>query len=323
MYLKKIIYITMFFVLLVACTNDKKYNVYEVTENDINDKDENFSILSQSSEVVNSNVKFNFASSITFPELETKNIDINGDNYQYFINNDGLVEMNLRLENRSGEDKEIMYFILLDNELAEISLNKIGENITSRVLDLNIGNEEISELNFNVKMNDSVNEVFSFALDKSLPDDYYYDAKPVVTRQLITEKIYEVNPMERNIDLKSIEQDNNMASFNINLLNKKSENLTPLKEEASKLEIISGAFDLNLDVIWFNDKGESEVISNDLEITKAENKTLDLNIDLDNESRNFLLVKNLKGVDVLRDVYAVNHDNVPLLTTQQVVIEIP
>ena len=345
--MKKLL-ILLLFLLLFGCSIDNskqvlgKEGVDEVS-NKINESikvSKEMKELKASSDIAESDVPFTQFKGFIPNKKNSHYVEIKGENILYLrpFEKSHIVSGSLVFENNTKKPMEIQSLFFQGNEVAQIKLS--SERTYHNAIKYTISPFSSVTIDVDIKTNDNgEGELIFFPFDLTASNDFYNGANSAISRFYL-----DVN--------KKSETSDSLKAHSFSLKQEemeKIENIFPLpywvdsdkqdikevfkddkvytKKKVAGLKLMSVPYETKVDVLLVDGFGNVSIIDEGKEVTKNTETYIPIKNSVieeinKNNKRQFLVILNNRGEEMLTDLKAVDQDMKPFPTTYNSIIEL-
>lgn len=332
--------------LLLGCSDNKNTNytqrdILSLTKNEITVKKEEHKILENASSISNSSIPFTLASGFIPHESITEYIDLgDGDQFMYIYNKDKTnISGKLLFDNATDKSINISPVFLQGNRNAMVKLKDASD--WSPALQLNIPEDSTVEVEIEIQWDSNgAEELTFFPLNNSSQEERYNGGNlgvfrfsvinndNTLTREMLDNHYFKL-PKNFDAENNTIHPSPSWIGSKSSAINYVSQNNRLFTEDKIKgIQLDSTPYEDTIDIIKMDEYGNVDLILNNIKTKKGiptkvyfEKQTLK-EISINKDKRQFLLILNNRGKNILADIKAVAEGRKPFMTTYQGIIEI-
>lgn len=346
--MKKILYFLCISLILLSfgCTkNDSKNianqkDVLEVNENENNIQvSKEMDSLNDSSNIADTSVPFTQFKAFIPDKKSSDNLIIKDEEILYLkpIKNSSKISGKLDFENNTEKTMEIQSLFFQGNEVAKIKLS--NENNYHNAIKYKVPPFSSATIDIDIKINKNSEEELTFLpLDLTTTDDFYNGASNAISRFYLdlNEKTGKKMTFEKhsfNLNQKEMENIENIFPIpywidqnqkNIKEIYKNDKIYTDNK--IFGLKLVEIPYETEIDIILIDEFGNTTILEEQVKISKNNETYIPIKNDIikeiyNNKNKQFLLLLNNRGEEIITDLIALNMNKKPFPTTYNSIIQ--
>lgn len=332
----------------MGCSNDvlnKQFDEEDVTylsnENNIFDSGKELKLLNQSDQVATSSIPFTLVKAFIPDDSYVKTMNIQGSEsftYLTLAHGKSAISGKVVVENSTDEAIEFQAVFLQGNKATEFKPKDSKE--WSKSLNFSVPSKTSMSLPVEVAINKEGMQELSFVPIEKVPSNEKLSNETINNFRFFLQ-LDDVNIDNNSLEEQSFELNNEQIASLKNPLpspewyGKDKKEVTFIEEdgeffskqsvEGIKLNQIP--YSTSVDVVLFDEYGNSSLIKENVSIKKNEESYISLNEDLINEMydekmRQYIMVTNNREEDILADIRALKDKQKPFPTSYQGIIEL-
>lgn len=342
----KLIIIVSFIIFIIGCSNINenlytKKDTLNLSNEEIKVNSNVHKLLDNSSKISESSVPYTLASGFIPDEIWKEKLQLKGGKEQFIYlkkkTNDNITGTVI-YDNSTDKAINITTIFLQGNTNAKIKLK--GSPEWKPAIFLSVPAD--STVEFEIEINwDShgLEELTFFPLNHSNEENRYnggnlglfrffvMNKKELLTSKMLKNQSFDL-PSNFNMDNESIFPSPSWmgsTSFNPKYITHNNKSYTKEKIKGLRLDPIP--YKTKVDIIWIDEFGNTNLLADNIQINKGQSTEINIEKGIlediyKNDRRQFLLVLNNRGQNILADIKAVDQNNKPFPTTYQGIIEI-
>lgn len=347
----KIFYLFAFCLVIIisGCSNIKELNIENSQDKESlleltsSSKDieisSNMEFLKGSEEVVDSLNKFSQVKAFIPNENYLQHERVKEDYFQFISlpENHSLISGKLIFENNTEENMKVQSLFLQGNKKAMIKTTSSQEWSSSILYD--VPPKSSVKINIDIKWDEKgMPELTFFPLDHTSAIDRYNGANLSTFRYFVLDKVFSIDRKvleEHSFELENLEDIENASFYPIptwiGIDNEEIEYIVKnetlfTKEKVSGLKLDAVPYDTEVDLLLIDEFGNTTVLFQNVKIHKYKSTIVDLSTEtLEKMSRdhnkNYIMIINNRGVEMLVDLKSLDRDLKPFSTSYQSIIQ--
>ncbi|MEK4967508.1 MULTISPECIES: hypothetical protein [Cytobacillus] len=343
--MKKILYISLIF-LLFGCANDESKQVFgeegvlELKQNDNEDVNvtKEMEHLEQSSNVADTSAPFTQVKAFVPQKENSRYLNVKDEQVLYLTPSDSSsVSGSLIFENNTKNPMEIQSLFFQGNKVAKIKLS--SEDDYYNAIKYKVAPFSSVNIDIDLKINNNgENELTFFPFDLTTSSDFYNGANNAISRFYLELDKNQVKTTSFENHTFELNQEEIMEIENIfpipywvnadkqNIEEKFVDDKLYMKEKINGLKLLPIPYETEVDILLIDEFGNNTAIKEKVKVTK--NKETYISIEdgiindiYDNEHRQFFLIMNNRGEELITDLEALDKDKKVFTTTYNSIIE--
>lgn len=328
--------ILVFTTITIGCSNNEIEN--DNISSDVKTSDK-FSLLNSSKDVIESSEQYSQAKAFIPDEdyIEYQNVKDAKFSYIKLPENKTIISGKIILENNTEETMKIQSFFMQGNKIAEVKTRSSEK--WEKSISYDVQPKSSVEINVDIFWDkDGIDELTFFPLDHTSTIDRYnggnlstfryfvLDDDIVINNDMLTTQSFKLDSEEKIDDPNFfpipywIGNDNKEVEYVV-----EQEKLLT-KNPISGLKLDPVPYGTEIDVLLMDELGNLSVLLEKVKVKKNEPTFIHLNSDILNklrksQNKNYVILLNNRGVDILLDMKALDLGLKPFSTTYQSVIE--
>lgn len=342
----KLIIIVSFLLFIIGCSNINsnlytKKDILNLSNKEIKVNNNVHKLLDNSSEISESSEPYTLASGFIPDEIWKENLKLNGGKEQFMYlkskTNDNITGT-VVYDNATDKVINITTIFLQGNKNAMIKLK--GSTDWKPAIYLSVPADSTVEFEIEINWNSNGSEELTFfPLNHSNEENRYnggnlgvfrffvMNKKEVLTKEMLKNQSFNL-PSNFNMEKETVFPSPSWmgsTSFNPNYISQNNKRYTKEKIKGIRLDPIP--YNTTVDIIWIDEFGNTNLLADNIEIKKRQSTEINIEKEIlediyKTNNRQFLLVLNNRGQNILADIKAVDQNNKPFPTTYQGIIEI-
>lgn len=346
--MKKILYFLCISLILLSfgCTkNDSKHvanpkDVIEVNESENNIQvSKEMDFLEESSNIADTSVPFTQFKAFIPDKKNSDDLIIKDEKVLYLklIKSSSEISGRLDFENNTEKTMEIQSLFFQGNKVAKIKLS--DENNYHNAIKYKIAPFSSATIDIDIKIDKNGEEELTFLpLDLTTTDDFYNGANNAISRFYLdldekTEKKLSFEKHSFSLDQKEMENIRDIFPIPYwvdenkkNIKEKYKNDKVYLENKISGLKLVKIPYETEIDVILIDEFGNTSVLEEKVKISKNEETYIPIKSDTikeiyNNKNKQFLLLLNNRGEEIVTDLTALDMDKKPFPTTYNSIIQ--
>lgn len=347
--MKKILYVLCLSLILLSfgCANNDSENV--ASKGDVIELDQNsnnvevskeMDYLDKSSDIAETPVPFTQFKAFIPDEKNSDYLKVKDESVLYLklSNITSSISGRLEFENNTENPMEIQTLFFQGNEVAKIKL--VNESEYHNAIKYKVEPFSAVKIDIDIKVNkNGENELTFFPLDLTGLADFYNGANNGISRFYldVNEENEENVSFEKHsftLDQKEMENIENIFPIPYwvdenqeNIREKYIDNKVFVEKKISGLKLVAIPYETEVDIILIDEFGNTSVLKEKVKVSKNRETYIPIESDVlkeiyNNKHKQFLIILNNRGDEIITDLRAIDMDKKPFPTTYNSIIQI-